>query len=1006
MLPNEMNKVAPRIPVPEVAAAPVQQTTQPEQPVSNARPLTEADIAGSKTLRSKGIKPGDLFDPTTNEITRVNSTAPRGQIITDEDVAASKTLRDKGVEAGDILMPQEDGSFKHVKSGDNDWVANLNYWMNTSDEATEDWGNWLDAHIPLPRIDISMSGIDIITPSEYYGEDYKDLTPEQRIQRGIEYKLEALDAMKENFEPGEGISKVAGQILGEVDPSWLVGSRLLTAAAVGGATSVGEDLAKGKEVDVTRAAMYAAGAGATVGATNKVLQLVRKSKANKAAEKAAVTAKRSVLETAINKNLQTGVPVKQAIKEAETTTGLKIDDLNVTVKVSDPAAAATAKAIDEGKAAAEAVDRQIVTNSTSARVKYKAVDKLLGAISTRIKNIDEELFFGMRKYEKNSHVNTAKKLKKVNPFVEGMKKIPTAAKQGVNQALLNGNFEAAEEAFKQFAPEFVGSTKAVREVLESSKTELQNAGFKFEGIDQYFPRAVDDLDAFSKTTKGEGLKGNIQFAQDSLKAKKGRELTIEERDSITEKVLNGLVYNKAQNTWTRPKKQSFQQKRTVDEVTSDMVDLYVNPTESLVRYIQRSTNAVERSKFLGKSNKVDADGFNGTESINSLVSDVVARKGLSQEQETALSEMLQARFIGGEQGMGTVGAALRDTGYMGTIANPLSALQQVADLANAMAFYGFRNTMLSVFGRKNHKMVDLGIEMASEEFNNRGKVAKALDKMFQVSGFKLIDRLGKETLIESAMRNYAQKAKSPKGLAQFKKEYGEMFGDEFDNLVADLSTGKRTDLTDLLAFNVLSDMQPITKSEFPEAYLRSGSGGKLLYMLKSFTIKQYDVVRNKIIREAKTNPAGAAKNMALLLGYLTAANTGVGMVRDIAQGRKVDPGEVPDRALWALLGVYGANKYSAERYLARGDIEGFLLNLVTPATPAVDLLKGAGKAGYEAVAGKDVSSRDILAGKQQGNQWLRSIPVVGPLFYAWFGGGKEAYNEKLNKSSRSILEGD
>lgn len=1005
MLPNEINKVAPRIPVPEVAAAPVQQTPQPEQPTSNARPLTEEDIAGSKTLRSKGIKPGDMFDPTTNEITRVTSTAPRGQIITEEDVARSKTLRDKGVEAGDILMPQEDGSFKHVKSGDNDWVANLNYWMNTSDEATEDWGNWLDAHIPLPRIDISMSGIDIITPSEYYGEDYKDLTPEQRIQRGIEYKLEALDAMKENFEPGEGISKVAGQILGEVDPSWLVGSRLLTAAAVGGATAVGEDLAKGKEVDAKKAAMYAAGAGAVVGATNKVLQLVQKSKAAKA-EKASVVAKRAVLETAINQNLQAGKPLNKAIKEAEVATDLKVKDLNVTVKVSSPTATATAKAADEGRAAVEAVDRQIVTNSTSARVKYKAVDKILGVLSTRIRNIDEDLFFGLRKFEKNSHVKTASKLKKVNPFVEGMKKIPSASRQGVNQALLNGNFEVAEEAFKQFAPEFVGSTKAVKEVLESSKIELQNAGFKFEGIDQYFPRAVDDLDAFSKTTKGEGLKGNIQFAQDSLRAKKGRELTIEERDNITEKVLNGLVYNKAQNTWTRPKKQSFQQQRTVDEVTSDMVDLYVNPTESLVRYIQRSTNAVERAKFFGKGNKVDADGFNGTESVNSLVSQVVAKKGLSQEQETALAEMLQARFIGGEQGMGTVGAVLRDTGYMGTIANPLSALQQVTDMANAMMLYGFRNTILSAIGRKNHKMVDLGIEMASEEFNNRGKVAKALDKMFTVSGFKLIDRLGKETLIESAMRSYAKKAKTPKGLAEFKKEYGAMFGDEFDNLVADLSTGKRTDLTDLLAFNVLSDMQPITRSEFPEAYLRSGSVGKLAYMLKSFTIKQYDVVRNKILRDAKSNPAEAAKKMALLMAYLTASNTGIGMVRDIAQGRKVDPGEVPDRALWALLGVYGANKYSSERYLARGDIEGFLLNLVTPATPLYDAGKGLAKAGYEAVAGKDVSSRDILAGKQQGNQWLRSIPVVGPLFYAWFGGGKEAYNEKLNKSSRSILEGD
>ena len=62
--------------------------------------------------------------------------------------------------------------------------------------------------------------------------------------------------------------------------------------------------------------------------------------------------------------------------------------------------------------------------------------------------------------------------------------------------------------------------------------------------------------------------------------------------------------------------------------------------------------------------------------------------------------MLKSRFIGGDQSPDAANAVLRDLGYLGTIANPISALTQLADLGNSMALNGFRNTLSSLFSKQ------------------------------------------------------------------------------------------------------------------------------------------------------------------------------------------------------------------------------------------------------------------------------------------------------------------
>ena len=119
-----------------------------------------------------------------------------------------------------------------------------------------------------------------------------------------------------------------------------------------------------------------------------------------------------------------------------------------------------------------------------------------------------------------------------------------------------------------------------------------------------------------------------------------------------------------------------------------------------------------------------------------------------------------------------------------------------------------------------------------------------------------------------------------------------------------------------------------------------------------------------------------------MAGYLTVANTGVGATKDILLGREVRPEDLPDRSLWALLGVFGMNKYVSERYLSRGDISGAVANTLIPATPIIKaVIKGTSEVFEE-----DPDFAPVLKG----------VPVVGPLFYNWFGGGAEKFNERLD----------
>jgi hypothetical protein len=294
-----------------------------------------------------------------------------------------------------------------------------------------------------------------------------------------------------------------------------------------------------------------------------------------------------------------------------------------------------------------------------------------------------------------------------------------------------------------------------------------------------------------------------------------------------------------------------------------------------------------------------------------------------------------------------------------------------------------------MFGTKNLKIIDLGLDDVITQELSQGdprKTAKALNKVMGWAGFRFTDRLGKETLINSAFKKAQQMVKSDKGEAKFRQKIGKLYGDETESLIADLKSGEITENVKFFAFNELSDVQPISLSELPEKYLNS-KNGRLLYMLKSFTLKQLDLVRNRVIGEwKKGNKVDATKQAALLAGYLSTANMGTQAVKDLMMGREVYADDIPDKAVWALLGGFGMSEYTWDRYLSQGKIIEGTVDYLTPATPVIEaVLAGTLELGEE-----DPDFSPVLKG----------IPLAGPLLYSWLGGGAENYNQRQEKRRR------
>ena len=209
----------------------------------------------------------------------------------------------------------------------------------------------------------------------------------------------------------------------------------------------------------------------------------------------------------------------------------------------------------------------------------------------------------------------------------------------------------------------------------------------------------------------------------------------------------------------------------------------------------------------------------------------------------------------------------------------------------------------------------------------------------------------------------------------------DVFGDDeklLNEVLKDLSTDHISDNVKYWAFNNVLDFQPVALSEVPEAYLRAGNA-RILYALKTWSLKVLDVYRQEVFAQFKEDKVGALTNMFRLTAYLGLMGATADTIKDFVTGREVKAEDMPDNFVEALAKTFFFNRYIRTQAETDG-LGSAILGQFLPPTQALD---NAWRDLHNLFSDTDESIRinDLRT--------VRDIPVGGELYYWWFGKGAD-----------------
>lgn len=516
-----------------------------------------------------------------------------------------------------------------------------------------------------------------------------------------------------------------------------------------------------------------------------------------------------------------------------------------------------------------------------ARSPVAGAERYLGMVSTRVGDMSPKLLRRMRDHEMGVLTRTNDYLKAIAPFVEGLRKIPEAARANLDAAILTGDIGKITTALgKAGRPELVAEFRKARALLQQVGAELMQRG-KLKGLlPDYYPRIVTDVPGLLKALGTEErtlIEAKLEQASRKVMKEALRDLTPLEQSQIINSVLKGGP--------TGTGKPGFLKKRIVGEVTPELAQFYAPASESLPLYLRAVAKELEKSRFFGENLVRDpvTGAVNLDESIGNVVREERAAGRITPDQAMELGDILKSRFGPGERSGSPLIQSLKNVAYAGLLGHVTSAITQFGDVVTSFAAHGILPTVKAIQQNLTGKparvtMRDLGmIDHIAEEFVTASRkpvtvfghqlsTAKFLEKVFKYSGFSLVDKIGKNVSIQASKNKLEGWAKSPAGIKRLEAKYGKAYTPtELQQLTADLRSGELTPLVKSVLFSELSDLQPISKLEVPQAYL-DNPNWRALYMLKGFMLKQADIVRREVWKNIRAGNYTKASERAIKFG--------------------------------------------------------------------------------------------------------------------------------------------
>jgi hypothetical protein len=528
--------------------------------------------------------------------------------------------------------------------------------------------------------------------------------------------------------------------------------------------------------------------------------------------------------------------------------------------------------------------------------------------------------------------------------------------------------------------------QSVRKLLNYLYTSGREAGMDVSYMEQYFPRLVTDLAGLQDSWKGQIYDSEIERELDIYAKKKfnGRDLDPLERQVF----LENLARNKILRGRTGSIQPAGTKERTIPIIDPDRRKSYYAPAEqALDTYVSSMISSINQMKLIGTA-RVENGQRVKAGIIGQMMDADLQRGTLSREAINIIQDAVDARFGMNGQQSGFIRGA-KNAGYIATMGNIGSAITQLGDFYFSAVQNGLVNTVQSALTSKELSREDiLGVKnlITIEAADGAKALQKSVDFVFKYSGISALDGFAKDTNINAALRDMRKKVRGKPNSREYQKLMKELSGyqgRQSAQTIADLRNNVKSDLVLEAIYNRLSNVAPISISEMPAAYARNPNG-RILYSLKSYTIKQFDFIRQESFSKmgSKKTFAEGFTNLIRIATLAMAANGSADVLKAILFNREIDEEDL----VWNnILRMFGITKYTTTKARKEG-IGTALVNTILP--PQIGILNDFTKDIDTSIKNGQFDIDEMRS--------VKYLPFVGKLYYWREGKGKEVEKRLAN----------
>lgn len=329
---------------------------------------------------------------------------------------------------------------------------------------------------------------------------------------------------------------------------------------------------------------------------------------------------------------------------------------------------------------------------------------------------------------------------------------------------------------------------------------------------------------------------------------------------------------------------------------------YDNPIVSDMRRIFKMEQFNQLQKKFGVKVDEAAEVFERPITLDEFLDEfayTLERKGISREGSFYTRQQIADHIMGTAKTPHPLIQAANSLAYAVTLAGPMSAILNVADIPLLGAKYGggavkeglkvispFKkppNPDLKKMGLNNQTFGEF-VNLINEQVDNQQgwmartaeKMRKSADFMMRGSGFAAMDRVGKQGVMRGVLKSAADDAEAGK-LADnwgfyFNEAELDILSDQLQKHGMDWQkyTGRGSELIEELMFAGLGQQQLISAAGRPSAWARHPNL-RPLWALRGFVIKQQALALREVMGNIK---AGKPEEAAKFLGRYAAYGAG------------------------------------------------------------------------------------------------------------------------------------